>query len=623
VDNLLSLWKVLAQDMGQRCAVDTTLDFIEVERRVEHEGMSYLTITLPKLRKALERGIDQGFWDPDDHYGMSCRYDRKLPIFLGGFLRLVFNPDTGVLHPSPDHSAIIAVRQLCGVYGKMFLPASAAKTQEAMEAYISTDAEVDAWERANPFPLSRHSLPGESFGRTLEAPQDRLVAFSRMSMLLFHRVFDHVNGVLAVGALTPKHGPGSTADGLQGNAKFSADWTWRLEEYFSSDMYLLPNPRYYKLLDLVNFRTLEDELPVKVVDVPKTQERPRVIAMEPVCMQYAQQALSGEIEERIEDDDVLKWFLALKRQEVNQLLAREGSLTGGLATLDLSEASDRVPNELVRFMTRRWDHLGGAIQACRSLYARVRLGEREEIIPISKFASMGSALTFPLETMIFLTISLMGIERSIGRRLLLADLRQLAGKVAVYGDDIIVPTDHVGSVVHELEAFGFKVNSDKSFWTGKFRESCGKDYYDGTDVSYVKFRKMWPDDRQCVEELVALVSFFNQCKDAHYTETADYLRKEISALLGGFFPRVSRDSAILGEWDDVYHDIVRIDPHTHVPLARGWVIKDHVPVNPLDGERALLKFFLKRDEEPLSRDHLLRSGRSRAVSIKLRFSPCL
>ncbi len=617
MDNLLSLWKVLAHDMGQRCAVDTSLDFNEVGRRFEREGRSFLTITLPTLGKAIEKWLDQGVVDQADLAGF--RRSQKLPIFMGGFLKLVFDAQSGALFAEPSTDAILALRQLCGLYGKMHLQASAEKTRDAMEQYISTDGEVGRWE-------DETCLPQQARLGSLVVDagywSDESLAFSRLSMLLFHRVFRDVDNDVAEGSLTPKHGPGSTADKLLGNKKFYADWTWRLEEYFTSDRYLLPSPRYHNLLEEINFRDLEAELPVEVISVPKTQKAPRIIAMEPVCMQYAQQALSKAIVEGLDEDHILKGFLRLNSQEANQLLAREGSITGALATLDLSEASDRVSNELVRFLTGRWEHLDGAIQACRSRQAVVRLDESEKVLlTLRKFASMGSALTFPLEAIIFLVVVFVGIEQSLGRRLRAADLVSLHGRVAVYGDDIIVPTDHVGSVVHALDSFGFKVNSQKSFWTGKFRESCGKDYYNGTDVSYVKFRSEWPDDRRSVEEVISLVSFFNQCKDNHYDGTVKYLRKKITDLLGGFFPRVTRDSEILGEWDDVHQDVIRLCPRTHRPLSKGWVVKDHIPLNPLDGERALLKYFLKQGEEPYEREHLQRSGRSRAVSIKLCIGP--
>ncbi len=612
--DLLSLWKVLIQDMGQRCAVDTKLDQELVERRVKHEGLKFLTITLPAFGKAVEKWLDQGAVDQADCPGF--RFSRGLPIFMGGFFRLVFDSQSGVVLDDPSIVSILALRQVCGQYGKMEVPASVENTRLAMEEFIATDHEVGRWEDETCLPLFPHQRDGSDEVRGYHT--DESLAFSRIAMLLFHRVFDRVDHLVDTGQLTPKHGPGSTAEGLLGNSKFYSEWHSRLEYYFPSVEFILPNARYHHLLAEINFKSPEDESPVKVIAVPKTSKRPRLIAKEPVCMQYTQQALFKAIKEGIEDDYVLKRFLRLRRQEVNQLLAREGSITGTLATLDLSEASDRVSNELVRFLFGRWQHLDGAVQACRSRSAFVQFPEGEGVtLPLRKFASMGSALTFPVECMIFLIIAFVGIERSLGRRLQLADVIGLTGRVAVYGDDIIVPTDHVGSVVHTLESFGFKVNSQKSFWTGRFRESCGKDYYGGHDVSYVKFRSMWPDDRQCVEEVVSLVSYFNQVNDAGYTETAAYLRKKIRKLLLGYFPRVSRTSQILGEWDDVTQDITRMDPKLHSPQTYGWVKQDHIPANPLDGERALLKYFLKQGDEPYSKEHLQRSGRSTAVSIKL------
>jgi len=595
--SLLSLWKVLALDMGERCAVDTTRDFETVVGRFEHEGLSFLTITLPAFGKAFERWLDQGQVCLSDMSGFAA--SRGLPRFLGGFLRLVFDSN-GALRSDASVDAVVAVRQLCGVFGKLFIQADEARTNAAMHQYLSTDEEVAEWETR------------------LDPDSEDSLAFSRIAMLLFRRLFTRVNHELAYGTLVPKHGPGATADRLLGNEKFGMEWTWRLEEYFSSDLFLIPNQRYVSSLGEVNFRTPEQELPVRVISVPKTQKTPRIIAAEPSCMQYAQQALASSIGEGIAEDKILNGFLRLREQEFNQILAREGSLHGNLATLDLSEASDRLSNELVKLLLRPWQSLSGAVQACRSYRARVELGEKgTHVHNLAKFASMGSALTFPIEAIVFLTLVFLGIERSIGRRLREADIVALTGKVAVYGDDIIVPVDHVGSVIHALESFGFKVNSSKSFWTGKFRESCGKDYYAGLDVSYVKLRQLWPGDRQHVENVVALVSFFNQCKDAHYTYTTDWLRKQLVSILRGRFPKVSRDSEILGEWDDVFHDVSRMCPNTHKPLSYGWVLKDHIPVNPLDGERALLKFFLKSGDNPLSEDHLRRSGRSRAVSIKL------
>nr|QDH86778.1 MAG: RNA-dependent RNA polymerase [Leviviridae sp.] len=106
-------------------------------------------------------------------------------------------------------------------------------------------------------------------------------------------------------------------------------------------------------------------------------------------------------------------FIGSDTQEPNQLLAQKGSRDGSLATLDLSEASDRVSLQLVEELLARNPLAKEAILACRSLRASV---PGHETITLAKFASMGSALCFPIEAMVFITITFLAIEREQGCR---------------------------------------------------------------------------------------------------------------------------------------------------------------------------------------------------------------
>jgi hypothetical protein len=94
---------------------------------------------------------------------------------------------------------------------------------------------------------------------------------------------------------------------------------------------------------------------------------------------------------------------------------------------------------------------------------------------LEKFSSMGNGYTFELETCVFAC--------------LIAACLQLKGRAGVlghdffvYGDDLIVPSDTAKLVIDTLAWVGFKVNSDKSFTDGSFRESCGGDYLRGEPV---------------------------------------------------------------------------------------------------------------------------------------------
>lgn len=161
----------------------------------------------------------------------------------------------------------------------------------------------------------------------------------------------------------------------------------------------------------------------------------------------------------------------IRRQEPNQLLARKGSLTGALATLDLSSASDTVSREIVyELLPVDWAHV-----LARGKSAKILLPNGQTVIQ-QKFSAMGNGFTFPLETLIFWALATSVCDR--------------VSDVCVYGDDIICPSDRFDDVVEVLTYAGFNVNKKKSFKTGPFRESCGKDYFEGIDVRPF-YQKEW------------------------------------------------------------------------------------------------------------------------------------
>jgi hypothetical protein len=167
------------------------------------------------------------------------------------------------------------------------------------------------------------------------------------------------------------------------------------------------------------------------------------------------------------------------------------------------------------------------------------------VIPLAKYASMGSALTFPLEAMVFLTMVFCGIEKELMRPLRRRDLYGFVGRVRVFGDDIIVPKEYVDSVIETLETFGLKVNSNKSFWNGKFRESCGKEYYNGVDVSIVRVREMFPSTRKDAQEINSWVDLGNQLFKAGLWQTTKWLDSVMSGILQDY-PVVAETSPVLG-----------------------------------------------------------------------------
>jgi hypothetical protein len=556
--------------------------------RVEHEGDSFLTITLSNYCSDFEKSLEIGGIDPNLFIGFKKRFG--LPVFLQGFLDQVFDRSTGMLREYPSHNAIRAIRQLCLFFKKIERETTDARRRKAEDAYIICEAELGITEEA----LSdeqRHD-------------------FSRAFAWLYSDVLNDLTKVIERLDLTPKHGPGSTQDKLLGNRKFDfPNWTDRLQPLF-------PYARYathtWRKLAGYNFSSLPvgSEPPVKVVFVPKTQKSPRVIAMEPTHMQYMQQGIMTTLVPLLEKSRIGA-SQGFTDQSINRQLAREGSVLGNLATIDLSEASDRVLASLVSDALKPWPVAQEAIMSSRSLRSKLPSGK---VLTLRKFASMGSALCFPLEVMVFSAIIFMAMRQTGGYSSAQALDAFAAGKVRVYGDDIIVPTNSVVYVEEFLESFGLKVNRSKSFSIGKFRESCGGDYYDGTDVTPVRARRDLPSSKQHVQEIVSACSTANQLSDGGYELASEYIHGIVEKLLP-LYPDVPRGSDLLGRWS--YNPQPSGYSSTlHAPFYRGYAPYSNSPQSNLDDYRALFKVFSGHYDDPMYKDHLTRAGRPITYTLK-------
>jgi hypothetical protein len=602
--SLLVLWKDVADDSATRCSTSANRDFEEVTRRVDTEGLSFMTITLPTFGKGFERALAEEKVSSNDHFH-GWKMAGRIPAFLQGFVGQVFDSQTGVMLPQPNIEAIRAVRQLTLMFNKILLPTSQKRKDSAFNAYVETDKELKDWWR---------HMESSASGRK------SLADFHVTATQLFGRIFSDLDIRVRDHELLPKHGPGATADRLRGNAKYRFErWTIRLERDFPFGEYCLPNWRYSQSMDSVEFLAPGSELPVRVISVPKTLKTPRIIAIEPTAMQYCQQAVATSLVELIQRDGVLGRVIGFDDQEPNRRMAEQGSIDGDLATLDLSDASDRVSNQLVRRLTPGPGYSFRAIQACRSQTADV---DGHGVIRLAKYASMGSALTFPIEAMVFLTVIMVAIRKHMhtsGHAYTL--LSAMAGQVRVFGDDIIVPSEYAAIVAEELELFGLKVNRSKSFWTGMFRESCGVEFFAGEDVSIVRIRRELPESRSDVPEILSCAETRNQLYMAGYWETARRLDQRLERLLDGDYPCVDPTSPVVGRHSLFgYLHTDKLHEYYHSPLVRGFVASSQPPVSELDDVPALLKYFLKRSEEPLQDGHLERQGRPAAVYLKRRWS---
>jgi len=200
--------------------------------------------------------------------------------------------------------------------------------------------------------------------------------------------------------------------------------------------------------------------------VPKKTDIDRCACKEPDINMWLQRGIGTYF-----DRCLRRIGINLHDQSRNRSLARLGSITGELATLDLSSASDSVSRGLVELLLPEcWFTL---LDSVRSPVTIIDGEEHRN----EMFSSMGNGFTFELESLLFYALARTTTY-----------FRGISGIVSVYGDDLIVPSSSYDYFVWVLSYFGFQVNTKKSFAGGPFRESCGGHYYDGTDITpfYIK-----------------------------------------------------------------------------------------------------------------------------------------
>jgi len=220
--------------------------------------------------------------------------------------------------------------------------------------------------------------------------------------------------------------------------------------------------------------------------VPKSRVISRTICTEPVLNMLFQKGIAGVLERRLRQ----VFHIDLSKQPaLNAAMAREGSISGRFGTIDLSSASDSISTKMLECILPaeplEW------LKRCRSPLTTLPGGLKVDLHMIS---SMGNGYTFPLQTILFAslvaaTYRVFGIRLEYPQKSIFEGV-PIFGNFAVFGDDIIVDRRVYSTVSDCLELLGFKVNRDKSFNEGLFRESCGHDYYFGHNVRGVYVKKL-------------------------------------------------------------------------------------------------------------------------------------
>lgn len=472
-------------------------DVLTLRQRTMHEGLSFLTKTLPKLGKALDAALVSRKLDVPHEFA-KIRKNAGIPAFMQGYFSLLFDSD-GVLLDSATPEVVRHLRQVLLFAYKLEVPYLHADEERVIASFVQTDKELEFVETA----YTSHLLDD----------------VSRHVADIFED-FDPRD-------ISPRHGPGAVATGERLEEK------WEFSRLYKPIHSVYPYYEYFivggarELIDRLGwYKSLErlDHGRAKVVLVPKDSRGPRLISCEPLEFQWIQQGLGRKIMQHLEKHRLTRGRVNFTLQEVNRSLALANSVSGEYATLDLKDASDRVSLALVRRAFSKVPGVLRALEACRTDETLLPSGES---VTLRKYAPMGSALCFPVEATIFFSVIVSAI--SIRYRLRRSEVGK---RVFVYGDDIIIPVEWASQSMLALEAVGLKVNTSKCCITGFFRESCGMDAFKGEQVTPSRLRKQWTGRQSDASAYAGYISLANALSQKGYYLASGRIWKELHRVYG-------------------------------------------------------------------------------------------
>jgi hypothetical protein len=549
---LVALWLQLSKT-SQLSRYVTDKDREVFIRRCGAEGLGFLTTILPRIGKGLLAGFASGDLSSADFSGWRLESDMPYPRFLRKAWGVLFNSsgtfkcyegeadsdeERSTLHD--EVGAVVCLRQLSELFYKLELKPTEEQCWAAEAKFISTDVNLGKFQCLYghdqiPFDIRRTVRRKEELLARFAPGNDQaitgiLAAEQRDYALVMQRARKLVHKLLGrrdPSKIRPKHGSGSSACRIKPHARYdSFRYIPRLNEVYPYTDYFFYN--YTHLCDYYKSHLVGSEEccspTARSVFVPKDARGPRTIACEPRELMFIQQGVNSAISEQVDGDDVVASQVSWKDQTRNRELARKASLHPDKgATLDLSEASDSLSLEVVKYLfPKGWFE---ALSACRTSDVMLQDGL---ILRLNKFATMGSACCFPVESICFWAMTAAAVETKYPKMGLVTakkdpetglkprhveDLSYSPPRgddyfgPSVYGDDIIIPVASVQRVRRTLEHAGLTLNMHKSF-TGlvPFRESCGGDYYKGVDVAPVRLKHLPTNDIRGLHHMVMMAN---------------------------------------------------------------------------------------------------------------------
>lgn len=468
-----------------------------LERRLDREGSPFALALMPELGRALNLALCTGnpYVVPSPRWSVM---NDGLPRLFHRIWLIALRPedacdDSGQVPDSRKRAlAIRFLRQVTLVWSKVETEPSTQQVDEAVKAFVDRVA--------CPGRIC-HLLYEDEYANdiiqyaSLEA--DRLM--SGWSVTGPHLPTDPRSRQLNDGCFG-QHGPGAVSEGVPSGDKWTFLHRIDDDELLQSGSFCLWGPKGHHSNSFS-----------RLIAVPKDERGPRLIAAEPAAMMFAQQGLGRALMHYIEKESPARGRINFTDQTVNGNISKDLAY----ATLDLKDASDLVHIEHIELLFMDQSVLLQRLLNRRSKVCRLPNGN--DILP-QCYATMGNALCFPIESIVFYCL-VCGILRANG---------VYKRDVFVYGDDIIVRRELAEKVIDGLTRVGLRVNNTKCCYKTPFRESCGFEWWDGYPVTVVRPKIVGVSGPHAVARWSMYLQSF---VDYGYLETAE----SIAVLLSSCF----------------------------------------------------------------------------------------
>lgn len=496
---------------------------------------------LTRLGKALEismiSGADLVVPALDAHFPL--RDESVLPRFMYPLFRRLFDDEGKRLHlDASDKQGEVSfylLRQALLAFSKATdIPCDKSEEEQVAE-FVQR--------------MSPRRLPFEEIGCFPNYSQEE---FRKEILPIAHALLRHV--FIEDGLLHPmltqwvtnpvgRHGPGAVFDGSRNREKWNMNISSRIQSDLVKDaLGLLPS---------VEDRDPDEKYLSRLSVVPKDLTKNRLICIETKELMFAQQGLMSVLYDMLSSSLFTRRAIHLFDQGHNFYASRRREF----ATIDLSDASDLLSKRLCKLL------LPKEVYEILTRYRSdgIVLPDGNIMHEYSAMATMGNALCFPVESLIFWAISLAAIlaeeiryqsYRSVAEVLWVLENNPLPlirrHELYVFGDDIIVPNVYYRAVTDALGWAGMSTNTSKCCHDDSpIRESCGAYWYHGTDLRVVRFKHAE------LTSTPAYLSVFEQLEDL--TDKGFHnLAREIALLVSDVIHSASPDvpirQGIKGGW---------------------------------------------------------------------------